>query len=345
MSMGRVVAAERWLRVGACLSLTGKYARFGVQAARALEVWRSLDGAVDLVLEDDRSEPRTLEAALPSVARRCDLLLGPYSTQLARTAGRVAAEAGWLLWNHGGSGDDVEAAYPGHVVSVLTPTSRYSEPFLRRLTSDGGGRPLWMVHGRGSFGRQVAAGAEATALRLGVKATRIGPGEDLPSVDPRSGWDLFSAGLFEEDVQTVKRAMELPCPPQTLCAVAAGVQEFSKVTGNVDGIYGVGQWFPGRHKHALRLGPTEGDFIAAYWDLTGTVPDYPAAQSLAGAVLAAHCARQAGDVSRDALWSAATALDTETLFGGFRIDPTTGTQVKHEALLLRWTPEGLTAAS
>jgi ABC-type branched-subunit amino acid transport system substrate-binding protein len=337
------VATERLLRVGACLSLTGKYAQFGIQAARALQVWRSLDGTADLVLEDDRSDPSTLEAALRSIARRCDLLLGPYSTQLTRAAGRVAAEAGWLLWNHGGAGDDVEAAYPGHVVSVLTPTSRYSEPFLRHLASDGGNRPLWIVHGRGSFGRQVAAGAAATALRLGVRSARIGSGEDLPLVDPRSGWDLFSAGLFEEDVQTVRRALELPCPPSMLCAVAAGVREFSKVTGNVEGIFGVGQWFPGQHKPALRLGPTEEDFIAAYSDLTGTLPDYPAAQALAGAVLAAHCARQAGDVGRNALWSAAASLDTETMFGGFKIDPTTGTQVKHEAFLLRWTSDGLTA--
>jgi len=71
------------------------------------------------------------------------------------------------------------------------------------------------------------------------------------------------------------------------------------------------------------------------------MPDYPAAQALAAAVLAAHCARQDGDST--VLWSAAAALDTETLFGGFRIDPATGVQVKHEAVLVRWTQEGLTA--
>jgi len=157
-----------------------------------------------------------------------------------------------LLWNHGGSGDGVEAAYPGHVVSVLTPTSRYSEPFLLRLANDIMSAPLWIAHGKGSFGRQVAAGAEATALRLGVKSVRIGLGESLPSFDPRTRWDLFSAGLFEEDVQTVTRAMDLPCPPRALCAVAAGVRDFSKATGNVEGIFGVGQWFPG-YEHTARL--------------------------------------------------------------------------------------------
>ena len=40
----------------------------------------------------------------------------------------------------------------------------------------------------------------------------------------------------------------------------------------------------------------------------------------------------------------AAALDTDTLFGRFRINPVTGAQVKHEAALVRWTPGGLALA-
>lgn len=339
----RTGVGPRRLRVGACLSLSGRYARFGLQAARGLGIWESLDGAGDLVLEDDRSDPRTLEDAIRRVASHSDVLLGPYSTQLMRVAGRTAAEAGWLLWNHGGSGDDVEAAHPGHVVSVLTPTSRYSKPFLQRLSRAHEPARLWIVQGKGGFGRQVAAGARATAARLGVDAVRLGHEDGLPSVDPSSRWDLFSAGGFEEDVETVTRARSLPHPPRTVCAVAAGVRQFGDTAGNVEGVFGVGQWFPGSG-HALELGLTEAAFVAAYVNLTGEVPDYPAVQAAAGAVLAAHCARQAGGVDRDLLWSAAAELDTETLFGGFKIDPVTGVQIKHETTLVRWTREGLTAA-
>ena len=121
MTTGHAAPGHRRLRVGACLSLSGRLARFGRQAARGLDVWRSLDGSADLIVEDDRSDPPTLEDVLPRVAARCDVLLGPYSTRLTREAGRLAAGAGWLLWNHGGSGDDVESAYPGHIVSVLAP--------------------------------------------------------------------------------------------------------------------------------------------------------------------------------------------------------------------------------
>jgi hypothetical protein len=47
---------------------------------------------------------------------------------------------------------------------------------------------------------------------------------------------------------------------------------------------------------------------------------------------------------RGPLWTQAVALDTSTLFGGFRIDPVTGAQVKHEAALVRWTSGRLALA-
>lgn len=161
------------LRVGACLSLTGRFARFGSQAAAALDTWTLLDGGSELLLDDDESAPRTLERGLPRLARTCDILLGPYSTQLMRTAGKIAAGENLLLWNHGGSGDDVAAAQPGHVLSVLTPASGYAGPFLRHLKENYPPARLAITHGKGAFGRQVADGAARTAERLGVDFLRV----------------------------------------------------------------------------------------------------------------------------------------------------------------------------
>ena len=333
------------LRIGACLSLSGKFAQFGRQAAQGLEAWRSLDGAAELVIADDQSDPRTLEAVLPGVAARCDLLLGPYSTQLMRAAGRVAAESGRLVWNHGGSGDDVEGAHPGHVVSVLTPTSRYAEPFLLRLASGPGElRDLCVVHGPGSFGRQVADGAEAIARRLGIRTIRAAADDQLPPPGVTSEWDMFSAGVFEQDAELVGKALRMPNPPGQVCAIAAGVREFARAVDDPEGVYGIAQWFSGS-AHEAELGPSEEEFLGAYTSRTGTVPDYPAVQAAAGAVIATHCARLAGGTGRNALWAAAAALDTSTLFGGFRIDPRSGVQVDHQTVLVRWKDGRLTPVS
>jgi Periplasmic binding protein len=320
------------LRIGACLSLSGRFAQFGHQAARGLEAWASLAGRANLTIEDDRSDKTALRAVLPGMAAKCDLLLGPYSTVLMRAAGDIAAQSGALIWNHGGSGDDVESAHPGHVVSVLTPTSRYAEPFLRRIAGEGETRDLVIVYGAGSFGRQVASGAESMARRFRIRTRLTEADSALPPPGTPGEWDLLSAGVFEQDAELVSNALRLPEPPRRVCAIAAGVREFANVVDDPEGVFGIAQWFPGAG-HDPQLGPAEDEFLRAY---SGLAPDYPAVQAAAAAALATRCATLAGNTSRADLWEAAAALDTSTMFGGFRIDPASGLQVKHQTVLVRW---------
>jgi branched-chain amino acid transport system substrate-binding protein len=328
------------LRVGACLSLSGRFARFGTQAAQGLRVWKSLDGRADVILVDDKSDPRTLELILPRLASSCDLLLGPYSTQLTRIAGRMAVDLDLLIWNHGGSGDDVEASSPGHMVSVLTPTTRYAEPFIKHLSRNYPPAKLRVVHGKGAFGRQVADGAESIARIAGIQTSRAAPVDGFHLPEPTGAeWDLFSAGIFEDDVEIVRNAQSLSPPPRVICAVAAGVREFADALDDVSGIYGVGQWFPGTNPRP-ELGPTETDFLDAYSSRFNATPDYPAVQAVAAATLAAHCARTTGSVTRRALLTAAAALSTSTMFGSFLVSPISGIQLGHHATLVRWSDGG-----
>jgi hypothetical protein len=303
-----------------------------------------LDGDADILVEDDHSDRRTLEAVLPGVAERCDILLGPYSTQLMRAAGRIAAESGWLIWNQGGSGDDVGEAHPGHVISVLTPTGRYAEPFLLKLASEpGGSGDLCIVQGPGSFGRQVAEGAEAMAHRLGIRTMRVSPDDQIPPQGMSADWSLFSAGVFEQDAELVAKVLRLPESPCQVCAVAAGIREFGRAVDDPDGAFGIAQWFPGSNA-AVSLGPSEADFVDAYAGPAGALPDYPAVQAAAGAVIATHCARLADSTSRDDLWAAAAELETSTFFGDFKVDPRSGAQVKHRTVLVRWQDSELVPA-
>jgi hypothetical protein len=53
-----------------------------------------------------------------------------------------------------------------------------------------------------------------------------------------------------------------------------------------------------------------------------------------------HCAELAGSVEPASLWSTAAALQAVTLFGTFKVDPTTGVQTGHETVLVRWGPKG-----
>jgi hypothetical protein len=194
---------------------------------------------------------------------------------------------------------------------------------------------LWVVRGRGRFARQVAAGAVAQAEQDGLQAIEKRAGEGFSFEDAPAAWDLFCAGTFEDDVTIVKAARSAEKPPRAICSIAAGVQDFASEVDGVDGIYGIAQWFPGVAERP-ELGPAEEDFLAAYSDVAHGRPDYPAVQAAAGAVLATHCAEIAGRLDRRALWEAAVGLDTTTLVGGFKIDSSTGAQIKHTTVLLQW---------
>src|SRR4051794_36992375 len=216
------------LRLGACLSLTGRYGRFGRQAAHGLRAWQRLTGAdVDLELEDDASDPELFAVRFRRVASRCDLLLGPYSTQLMRAAAEAMSEIDDVLWNQGGSGDDVQALSPGRIVSVLAPTSRYALPFVGARAELDERVPLWVVRGRGRFGRQVAAGAVEHAQRHGLETVEERADDGFSFDDVPEAWDLFSAGRFEDDVAIVNAARAARRPPRAICSIAAGVQDFA----------------------------------------------------------------------------------------------------------------------
>jgi branched-chain amino acid transport system substrate-binding protein len=333
------------LRVGACLSLTGRFGRFGRQAASGLMAWQRLarNGA-ELMIEDDGSDPEQFSVSLGRVAGRCDLLLGPYSTRLMREAGEAMSAIDGVLWNQGGSGDDVQALCPGRIVSVLAPTSRYALPFVRTRAAERETAPLWVVRGRGRFARQVAGGALDAAKRDGLDTVEARTSDEFSFHDAPAAWDLFCAGTFEDDVAIVNEARSAPNPPRVVCSIAAGVRDFASEVDDVDGIYGIAQWFQGAVDRP-ELGPASHEFGTAYREIAGSDPDYPAVQAAAGAVLATHCAGLAGSLDREALWEAAVSLDTSTLLGGFKIDAATGAQVKHTTVLLQWRRAALQLAS
>jgi hypothetical protein len=253
-----------------------------------------------------------------------------------RAAGRAMEDVDRLLWNHGGSGDDVQTLCAGRVVSVPAPTSRYAEPFVRACASEATLGRLWVVRGRGRFARQVAAGAVRQAERVGLQVVEKRADEDGASLEEApETWDLFSVGTFEDDVAIVNYARSAPRPPRAVCSVAAGMRDFASMVHDPEGIHGIAQWFPGREARP-ELGPTEHDFVTAYRRIADASPDYPAAQAAATGALALHCAQVAGTTEADGLWTAATGLETTTLYGAFRIDSQTGMQLGHAPVLLRW---------
>jgi ABC-type branched-subunit amino acid transport system substrate-binding protein len=315
LSSGKTAAAVT-------LSLTGPFARQGTEALAGLQLWAEEAGVRLTVVDDGGSRPAVLRAYDAWLEQAVDLLLGPYASGLVRAVAPLVCDAGRLLYNHGGSADDL--ARPG-LVSLPAPASTYFDGAVQEAMARQVKR-LLVARGPGPFARAVAEGAAAHASHLGIDAQTITVGS-LTAADA-AGAALLVVGRFEEDVAVIRRVRGWPRAPALLAAVAAGLPAFGEQLGPAaEDVLGPVQWWPSRRRP--QVGPSGADFAGRYRRRTGREPSYVAAQAAAAGYLA-HAAHRRGLTAQTVpQWTTSTLLGDFALDGGWR-------QVGHRVRTIWW---------
>lgn len=343
---------------GVSVSLSGTFHRQGQEAYDGIRLWvdhvaraggltvgRS-NRPLRLVALDDRS---SVSRAQQNVARllteeRVDLLLGPYGSGSTLAVAPLSARYGKILWNHGGASDAVTESGSGHVVSVLSPASDYLRdlPRLARHRT-GPHRATVLYAGRGTFGASIRHGVESGARATGFDVVRAIE-FDTPIRDPRTLLldaladrpDLLvAAGRFEDDV-IIARERRLLEAVATVACVAAGVDAFHQELGHLtEGVIGPSQWEPHVYERPS-IGPASAWFCSEFRRLFRRDPGYVAAQAYALGIIIGECIQRADNLEDGELLAAARRLDTTTLYGRFRLDPSSLRQIGHAVLLVEW---------
>jgi branched-chain amino acid transport system substrate-binding protein len=335
--------------IGAALSLSGGNVRQARMAAaglvQAVEDAQRAGGVVidgqavlpRLALLDDGGTAKGLREALDLMSA-ADLIVGPYGSGLAGEAGRWAAERGRMVWNHGGSADEVETL--PRLVSIASPTSRYSAAVIEAVAESVPGGRVLIGAGTGSFGQAAARGATEAAAAVGLGAVEVVTPEEVP--DDVDADVLLLAGSFDDDVAVLRR---LRRRPRVVTAVAGGLREFPEAVGarRAEGVLAPSQWEEG-----LRLrpdvGPRSVEVLRALRSRLapglgpGTAAahvEYPAAQAYAAVVIALRCVTDTGGFDDDNLLAAARALRCTTFFGRFGLGPD-GRQADHSLVVVQW---------
>ena len=354
------------ITLGLSLSLSGRFARPGHQIEDALRLFvadinaaggvmlRAERGYFALRCHDDRSEQTRCAAIYRELCggTGSELLLGPYSSELTAVAAPIAEEHGRLLIIHAGAADDLYQRGYKMVVGLPTPASQYLDEFIRLLAS----LKLWrkrlaVIAEPTDFARAVTAGAQALVrerpvrrkgVRLGVKwEERFDPGQatELLVTTLRRGRinSLVSAGSYDHDLAVMRAVLDSELDIPVLACVAAGQSSFGTDLGDrAQGIVGTSQWEPGSEA-IPELGPDPREFVHRMRTRTRSGDaDYVAAQAYAAGVLAAAVLGKLGACDQVRMREQFSSLRTETLFGAFGIDPTTGRQVAHRMLNVQW---------
>lgn len=309
-------------RAAATIGLSGPLALQGRQAARGLELWATAD-QIELEIVDDAGRPATASDVYRNwLSAGTDLLLGPYGSSLVRRVGPVTSGGEVLLWNHGGSADDLIRPL---VVPVSAPASTYFSGAID-LTHRTGLERVVLARGRGRFAAAVTAGARERSAELGLafRDVHLSEWSVAGSLENAA---LLIVGTFTEDLALVKKVRAGRWPGLVGC-VAAGLLEFGDRLGPAsEGIVGPVQWIS--QQTIPEVGPVAADFRLRYQRAYGEPPGYVAVQAAAAGFLSAEAHRQGYDHDQVRQWR------TTTLHGFFALDET-WRQVGHTPITIEW---------
>lgn len=132
------------IKVGLSVSTSGKFQLEGQQALHAILLWQShvnAQGGIALVnvsrpvrviwYDDEGKVSRVRENVIQLLRNdRVDILLGPYSSHLTLVAAEIAEEEKKLLWNYGGTSDEIFRRGWQYVVGISSPASIESKKTL-----------------------------------------------------------------------------------------------------------------------------------------------------------------------------------------------------------------------
>jgi branched-chain amino acid transport system substrate-binding protein len=349
-------------KIGLSISLSGKFRVQGEHALQGLLLWQSYVNAhgglplenqgkrvVRLIWYDDHSQIADLRKNLLRLLRedQIDVLIGPYSSGLTEAAADTAEENKKVLWNFGGSSDQIFTYGHRYLVGIASPARDYlralpswlaeEHPALKRICV--------LYSGKGNFAWHVARGLLESALGVGRHSVHLIP--------VNVAWDdhdsvlgvLFGvapevvvlAGSLQDELSIMRIRDRWPGTVHAAAAVAAGVDVFSIELGPLaDGVLGPSQWEPAIANNPNVLGPTSDWFWDSFRRRFNQQPNYIAAGSFVTGLVLTECIRHAATLDDEALRTAAGDLNLNTFYGRFRIDTRTGLQTGHRVLLVRW---------
>ena len=347
--------------VGLSISLTGKFRLQGQQALQSIRLWQSYINAqggialrngekssVRLIWYDDHSQIRFAQKNVFQLLRedKVDILLGPYSSSLTMAVAEIAEEHKKVLWNYGGSSDEIFSHGRRYLVGIASPASAYlralphwlveEHPALRRICV--------LYSAGGTFGWQIARGILESVLAVAGQSVELVPiSSSLENYDTilRTLFDIdpevvVLAITFQDEMGLMRTRHRWPGTVREVASVAAGVRAFSAELGQIaERVLGPSQWEPGVILPNT-AGPTSDWFLDSFQRQFGRPPDYIAAGSFATGLVLTECIRQAPSLDDEKLRGTASDLDCNTFYGRFRIDSRTGIQTGHRVLLIRW---------
>ena len=338
------------IRIGATVSLEGKYVETSFMIQNAYKLWAQqvnkrgglLGRHVKLILYDDKSQPdrvRSLYERLIS-EDKVDFVLSPYGTPLTLVASEVTERHGYVMVACAAAGERIWDRGYENIFGMHALSKRYFIGFLD-LAARHGLETTAILFEKTAFNITAAQGARDWAERFGLRI-EIYEGFDDPNTElnellgeaKRKDVDslIFSA-YPPEGYKFIRLLEEASYRPKALAlSIAPALPEFhNRVGAPADGVFGPSQW------EADKRIPFPGttDFINNFIQLAGKVPSYHGGGAYGACQILEKAIVQTKSLDQKKIRNAIHSLDTVTVTGRFKVDQA-GRQIGHNPMIIQW---------
>ena len=357
-----VVEAQPPIRIGASLSQTGVYAVPGQNQLRGYRLCVKhlnehggvLGRKLELVVYDDASIPATAVRLYGKLITqdKVDLVLGPYSSPISDAVADVSEKYQMPMVAPIAAATEIYRKGRKFVFSMLPPAEVWHEGLVE-LAAARGLKSVAVINGDDLFQKAQAKGTVGLAKSKGLEVVFVATyplgNRDFAAILSNvraTHADVLSGGTRFDDAVAIIRGMKaLNVNPQMVgLTVGVDTLKFYEALGrDAEFVYGVTAWLP--ELVELRAGglipiarqyPGAREFVESYRkEFPGADSSYHSAAGYGGCEILVEAIRRAGSLDNSKVREAILAIDRNTVFGRFKVDPD-GIQIGHKMLLFQW---------
>lgn len=341
------VAAEKTLRIGAALPLTGALSAEGETQRSGFQIWADTVNAaggieaggdtykVEMVYTDYQSKtPRAVQAAERLITREeVDFLFGPFGSGAVKAVSAITEKYGVPMIAPNAASEAVYDQGFKYLFGVYTPNHSMTEPVAELVATEYPSIKRLAILARNDlFPLAVAGEMEKSAKSRGLEIVysekfAIGTVDFSTALTQMRARDpdwVFVAGYTNDNIVVRRQLAEQGVAPQLLTMIVGVVSpSFQESVGDLKENITTFAWWDAAtgYKGNDIFGSSE-RFAELYRKKHGRNPEYSAAGAAVCGVILQMAIEKVGGVDRKKVRDAIAAMDEDTFWGPIKFGPT-----------------------
>jgi branched-chain amino acid transport system substrate-binding protein len=337
------------IKIGASMSLTGKYARTGVYTKDGYELWAEqinnrgglLGRKVEFVIYDDQSDPKTAAKLYEKLitSDKIDLLMGPYSSGVTFAASTITEKYKIPMITAGATSEEIWQRGYKYVFGTGPHNELYYIGAFD-LAKQVHFKTIAIINADDLFPLSLAKAVEKLSKENGIEVVMK---EDFPKgnqdftalitkIKARNPDILFGGTYLPDSVLLMRQMKEQNfCPKMIVLSVGPSLPDFQEAL-EADANYVMVEsfWEP-----AINT-PGNKEFTEAYKKKFGYEPEYHGAWAYSGCQVLEAAVKEAASLEPEKVRQALTKVHPTTLLAGeFKVDDS-GMQVGQISMIAEW---------